>query len=354
MKRPLRIALGLAVGLAFVWATLRGTSWAELWAGVAALRLEQALLAAGFIMLAYAVRIRRWQILLRAFALRTGYRQAAGPFLASFALNNLLPLRVGDIARTFAFRDRLGVAPSRVAATLIVERLWDLMALLVFLALGLAQLAILDPMLRDLAVTAMAAGAAALLVVLAAPGRIRRLLIGLHRGTGLGRIGSVAKGLRFGMRLTGALGRLSTPGRIASVGGLSLLGWALEGGVFLAVVLRDLPEILGAWLALATATLMTLLPGTPGHLGTFHFGARLGYAASGVEVGAATVAAVLAHALIWLPVTLAGGCGCWLRGCAVSPLHLKNGDRHDHHAGGPRGGTHRRHRRGLHRAFRVA
>lgn len=310
MTGRLRVVLGAAIGLFFVWLTLRDVVWQDLLAAFGRLHATQILLALLCISAAYAVRVYRWTVMLRVFSPGVRYGQAAGPFLASFAINNLVPLRAGDIARTFAFERRIGVAPSRVAATLIMERLWDLLALLVFLALGLSALEVIDPVLRDMAVATVAGCALALLIVLFSPRHIYRILVWLHRDLRLGRIGLVARVLKFGRSLMISLRQLSGPRLSGAMAGLSLLSWLLEGGVFLALALQNLANPIGAWFALATSTLMTMVPGTPGHVGTFDFGAKLGYVALGMEPEAATVAAIVVHAMIWLPITAAGG--LWL------------------------------------------
>ena len=51
-------------------------------------------------------------------------------FLLGTAVNNVLPLRAGDVFRMFAFRNQPGLEPSRIGGTLIAERLLDLVALL--------------------------------------------------------------------------------------------------------------------------------------------------------------------------------------------------------------------------------
>ena len=48
----------------------------------------------------------------------------------------------------------------------------------------------------------------------------------------------------------------------------------------------------------------------PGHIGTFHFGARLAFETFGAGAVAAAAAALMVHALLWIPFTLAGG--VWL------------------------------------------
>jgi uncharacterized membrane protein YbhN (UPF0104 family) len=60
------------------------------------------------------------------------------------------------------------------------------------------------------------------------------------------------------------------------------------------------------WLSLGAATLATLLPSSPGYVGTFDYFATLGFTAYGASAALATAVALLTHVLLWLPVTVAG------------------------------------------------
>ena len=209
MKDRIRVVLGAVVGLFFAWLTLRDVVWHDLLAAFGRLQGHRFCWRFCAFPQPIAVRIYRWTFMLRVFSPHVRYGQAAGPFLAGFAINNLVPLRAGDIARAFAFQHRLGVSPSRVTATLIMERLWDLLALLVFLALGLSVVDVIDPVLRDMAVMTVAGCVFALLVVLFSPQHIYRVLVRLHRNRRLGRIGPVARVLKFGRSLMISLRQLS-------------------------------------------------------------------------------------------------------------------------------------------------
>ena len=310
MKGLFKIVVGLAVTAVFVWLTLRGVDFAELGAVLRRVETYQVALGLIFIALAYTVRVVRWQTMLRCFRPEIGFGQTAGPFVASFAINNLAPLRAGDIARIFAFERQIGVQPSRVAATLIVERLLDLLALLIILAFGLSFAPAIDPVLRDVASTALGFAIAALFVVFMVPRWIYRVLLVGYRSNLLRGIAPLRIIVRFGMRLMHALQRLSNPLRFVGLLTVSLVSWVLEGGVFFAVALHASISPMVALVPLGAATMMTLVPSTPGHIGTFHFGAKLGYLSLGLPIAEATAAAVLAHLIVWLPVTVAGG--IWL------------------------------------------
>ena len=79
------------------------------------------------------------------------------------------------------------------------------------------------------------------------------------------------------------LGVLHTPAMTARLALLSFAAWLFEGLVFVAVALglwhRGRPR--GPLFALATGTLATLIPSSPGYVGTFDYFAALGLVAYG-------------------------------------------------------------------------
>ena len=99
------------------------------------------------------------------------------------------------------------------------------------------------------------------------------------------------------------------PTTVFSIVGLSVVAWFLEGCLFvcgLIAIAPDAPYVSG-WFALATGTLATLIPSTPGYVGTFDYMTKLAYEAFGVGSNLAGITALLVHVLIWVPLTLAGG-----------------------------------------------
>lgn len=310
--RLLRSALALAFSGGFLWLLMRGVdgprllallasaSWVWLVAGLAAL-------AGG-----YAGRIRRWQLLLRHENPALRWRQCAGPLLAGFAMNNVLPFRAGDVLRCVGFGGQLGVSGGGAAATLFSERLLDALTLLLALGLALAVFGIDGQ--RFFAVSGAAVAALTVTLLL-----FPRLLVPALRaaawlaGRALPRLGE-----RIGREVGRAVELLDATSRrqaLVPLMGWSCFVWVAEGAMFYCVA-RSLPGLEAptvAWLALPVATLATLLPGTPGHLGTFDYFAAEAMAAGGNSALAATAYALLVHLWVWWPVTAAGGLWLWLR-----------------------------------------
>jgi hypothetical protein len=65
-------------------------------------------------------------------------------------------------------------------------------------------------------------------------------------------------------------------------------------------------DLFGPWFALAMGSLATLLPSTPGYVGTFDYFTLMGLNLYGAEREVAAVFALMVHIILWLPVTLAG------------------------------------------------
>ncbi len=139
-RRWLRIGLGWIVAGVFVWLAFRRVSLAEVLVAVRAadaLPLGIALIALGA---GFTARIVRWWWMLRVLEPDLPVQACVRPFLVSIALNNTLPLRVGDVMRAVGFRSTLRSSPMAVVGTLLVERLLDVVVLLALFFAGLLLL----------------------------------------------------------------------------------------------------------------------------------------------------------------------------------------------------------------------
>lgn len=308
MRRWARVGLGLAVAGIFLALLVRRVDVAQVGrvlAGAAVAPLLLALVALSADMLA---RMARWWLMLRAVEPDLRFAACTRPFLASLALNNTLPFRAGDVARVVGFRQALRAPVAHVAGTLVLERILDLLTLLGILFVSLAG----DPARfpRAFLAAGALAGGVALAVLQAltfAAGPLTRLMHDRLAGRFAGRLW-VPAARRVIDQLAGALALLRSPAMAARLVGLSLVAWALEGTVF-ACVAWSLGLVLpwpAPWLALAAATLATLLPSTPGYVGTFDYFASLGLTVWGVPATGGAAFAVLTHFVLWTPVTAAG------------------------------------------------
>lgn len=311
MRRGLHLAVGLGLAALFLWLTLRQVDGTHLLAAARGLSPAWMAAAPALLAIGFVCRVLRWRMMLRPHNPGLGFGRCSVAFAASIAVNNLMPFRAGDMLRCFGFSGWLQVAPGPVLATVLVERLLDLATLILALALVLWWFS-LDGAALGLARSgsAMLGGiGAAALVLLWRPQLMAPLLAGLVRL--VTRIGPEA-GARveaFSTPLLAALIGLSGRRAMPVLIGWSVLVWLFEGATYWAVAraMPALPLPGAAWLTMPVGTLSTLLPSTPGHVGTFDYFAQMAVLAVGNPLVEATAYVLIVHAALWLPTTLTGG-----------------------------------------------
>lgn len=308
--KVLRLVFGIALAATFAFMAFRNMDWAQAWQVFS--HASPLWMIVGLVALAvdYTLRIVRWWFMMRTVAPELKLKQCFGPFLASIALNNVLPFRAGDIARAFGFQKQLGVPPVKTLGTMLVERLLDLVTLLGFLYAGLAIAGpeAVPPAFIKTAGTLAFIGVGMLVASLVFPtpflNYFKRLEVKHADGES-----SAKKLAHIGTDLFSTLRAMRTPQSLTAMLGLSVLSWFLEGVLFACAIRAIEPSanLVSGWFSLALGTLATLIPSTPGYVGTFDFFAKAGYQAFGATETLSGIAALLAHVLIWVPLTLAGG-----------------------------------------------
>lgn len=257
----------------------------------------------------YFMRIQRWAIMLRAAGAHVSTRVCAAPFLSSIALNNVLPFRAGDIVRAFIFPTAMGVPKITATASLLIERLVDLLTLLICFGIGLALCPINLPawMRHAAAAFAIIGGGMLMLVIIFSP-HIRNLLAKIKSKPKVKNHLKLCRALDLGCDFLVKLTAMSHLQILLKLFFISIFIWAGESGFFLAMLigLNLHATVPIAILVMAIATLSTLVPSSPGYVGPFHLAVFSVVSLLGNNPEQAASFAVLAHLGLWLPTTLAG------------------------------------------------
>lgn len=237
------------------------------------------------------------------------WKQCAGPLMSSVAANNVLPFRIGDVIRAFGFTERLNITVTTSLTTIVVERLLDM--LMLFFALGVALLyfKVDTSALLGVGGTGLLISAIIILMLLLFPSIFKKIVLYICRllNTILpkfsGKILAIANNVFASLEYT------SKNEVMIKLIFWSILAWFCEGMVFLIIALA-LPGIthdIAAWLAFPVGTLSTLIPSTPGYIGTFDYFSSQAMMILGNDVVAATTFAFIVHFILWLPPTIIGG-----------------------------------------------
>jgi glycosyltransferase 2 family protein len=256
--------------------------------------------------IAVVLRIVRWQLLFPE-PTRPPFRPAAETLLLANFFNNILPARAGEAVRIIALHARSGTSRAETFATIVVERAFDVLALLLLLFVTLPWLPAIS-WLRAAALLAAGASLAVAVVVVAlaryGPRPVLFLLRPLAWLPYLSKEG-VEGGALGVVRGLAAL-RQARLGLSAFI--LGVISWLVLAVScwFIAVgFVSDLSLLAGVLVAVAIG-LALILPSGPAALGVFEAAVIAALAAYDVPQSTALSAALVIHAAHVFPYFVAG------------------------------------------------
>ena len=305
--RALVVWVGLVVSGGLAYLTVRDVRWdgvSEAFANSNYWWLIPALL---LLAAANLARARRWQMLFHAQT-RPAYVPTLEAMLVGQFFNNVLPARAGEVARVVFLHRRADASRGEATGTVLVERAFDVLALLGLLFVALPWFPSLS-WIRAAAWLAIALTVGVTIVstllvryedrpleIALRPLQylpfvslelVRRATVSLGRGlTGIRR-----------WRNAGAAGAWT----IVSWLTIALSNWALMQGFHL-----GLPFTAGLLIAIATGLGM-VIPSAPGAVGVFEAATVVALHAYGVPRSQAVSYALVLHAMNLVPYLVAGG-----------------------------------------------
>lgn len=135
--------LGLLVSLVCGYLVLRDTRWNETWTALRNSNYLWLLPALVFFALSFVLRAVRWRVMF-APERRPGLRPVTKALFVGYFFNNLLPVRAGEAARAVALRRLANTSLAETTATIVIERAYDVLSLLVLLFVALPWLPHVD------------------------------------------------------------------------------------------------------------------------------------------------------------------------------------------------------------------
>jgi len=315
MHSSVRTALVAVLGVVLLALFLRHADLRQVWGEVERSRWDLVAFSVVVTGFTYLLRAVRWQYLLAPIG-SVRFLTAFRTTVIGFAATALLPARAGEVLRPYLLARREGLSATAAFATIVLERVLDTVMVLllfgVFLLFSDPSVGGADALsfgrLKTGGLIVAVASVAALVVMFVLAGR-PAMLTSLERALGNWLPSSIASRL---MRLVHAfaegLAIVRQPVRLAVALLLSVPLWlSIALGIW--AVSRafhiDLP-FMGSFLIMALLVVGVAVP-TPGAVGGFHYFYRLGAVAFyGAPNDRAVGAAIVLHAVSFLPVALAG------------------------------------------------
>lgn len=312
MNRSIRAILGIVVSAIFLVLAFRGQDFGEIADSLRETNLLWLVPAMALYFSGVYLRAIRWRVLLRPVAPHVSTSQLFPVVIIGFMANNVLPLRAGEIVRSVVVGRDFGVRKTSALATIAVERIFDGVTMLAFLAFSMVFVSLTSE-LQHLAIISFIVFAALLLgmVLLTFAGgfvsRVLQIVLG-PLPDGLSR-----KVEEMAESFLGGLGVLKSRGDLLKVVITSVGAWLLEAGMYYVLAIGfggQVREVMNGAVTLLTtgvANLSTLIPGAPGYIGQFEYGVRLVLSgAFNVPQSQALAYAILVHAALYFPITLLG------------------------------------------------
>ncbi len=307
MRRRLAFAAGLIASALFIWLALREANWTDIRNGLMAAQFAW---AAPFLLSLFAfywLKSVRWQYLLSTAA-NASSRELFPMVMIGYAGTAVLPMQMGEFVRAYLASVRFSLRYSQVLGTIFVERVFDLLTILVLIGAVLAgNRELPDGLVTSgyviSAIAAAAIVATALLVTRTAaivalarflltplPDRFVDVVIEQLRAAAVG-LAVVTQG--------------TVMGRVAVN---SLLQWGLMGAcIWVSLQALDIQlPVSGALLVLAATIVGISLPTSPGYVGNIQLAFVVALTPYDIPASQAIAASVFYHVLAYVSVVVVG------------------------------------------------
>jgi len=315
MRAHLRTAIVVVLAVAMLAWFLKDANLSDVWAEIQHGRLEYLALALGSTALTYLLRALRWQYLLLPLG-RPHFSIVFKTTVIGFAASTLLPARAGEVVRPYLLARREGFSATAAFATIIVERLLDMLTVLLLFAAyllfaGPAAAAADSDVFRALKMGGLVVGAVSLaglafmMVAAGNPEAFSRWALRIERVLPARVAHAVAQLVKTFLE---GLAVVRQPRRLAITGALSIPLWlSIAMGIWAASQAYHIDmSYPGSFVMMAVLVVGVAVP-TPGAVGGFHQAYRIGATAIfGAANDRAVGAAIVLHAISFVPVTMLG------------------------------------------------
>ena len=312
MSRGLKLGLGIGISAVCIWLSMKDVRPAEVWQALRHARMVGFAAVVASTLLGFWIRALRWRWLMppgRRIAIDSLYRATMIGFMA----NNLLPLRLGEFVRAWALGRREGMSKTRVFATVVVERVIDMITLIAIFGIAL----LVHPLSRATEAGRLAylgaralmlacVGLTTLLFVLERQPRMMHAFV--DRATAPFPARARERSRHALAQFLEGLGLFRDIPRLAWV---FLLSFAMFGVVVLGLNVSlwalaiEVPWYGGLVMLVITA-IGIMVPAAPGYIGTLNVACTYGLALFSVPGHVAAAFSWFYWASQWLPVTVVG------------------------------------------------
>jgi len=303
----LKVLLGILISGIFVYLSFRDVNFQEMLVALKGANYFWLLPVFFFMLTSHWLRAARWRYFLKPIKDLQPH-PCFSALMIGYAANNILPLRLGEFLRAFAIGKSQNIPKSSAFATIIVERLIDLLSLLVLLA-SMVLLYPLPDMIKNSGYLIFALTVGAIVFLIFLMEKTEATINLLQKILPAKLFQFVQKVVRAFLQGFVVLKKSEHYFRIVLY---SVLIWALYAAVvyvsFFAFKLNEEYglNLLSSVVVLVIVTIGIMIPSSPGFVGTYHWFCMQSLALYGVPQSEALSFAVISHAMNTIPYTIIG------------------------------------------------
>lgn len=312
LRRTVQLLIGLLVSAFFIYLTLPSLHLPDVIQALRHANYWWVLPGVAVYFVGLWARAWRWHYALRHLK-SIPVRRLFPLICIGYFGNNVYPFRAGEFIRSYVLKRRQEIAITSSLATVIIERVFDglVMLLFVFLALPFAPM---PAQYRNLVIilTALMVAAAAIFIWMAMRPQRMAAVYGWMAGRVLpARIRTRTDDIYH--RFMEGLASLGHAEAVLMIFGTSVVIWLLETVKYWFVMHAFDFQVgfIVLMLMNGLVNLATTLPSAPGYIGTFDTPGIETLVAFGVERNLAASYTFTLHAALWLPVTVVGAYYFW-------------------------------------------
>jgi len=298
---------GVAISVVCLWLALRGTNFDQIGQTLAQSQLWLGLPLLFSYMLFYWIKAIRWRMMLQPMR-ETHARELFTPMMMGFFANNILPAHLGEFVRMYLGAKMLGLGNAQVLATIILERIFDFLAVVLFLGIALILGGRVSEQLASIGYGVALTGLGLLSITVIFATYTKAFLTVMHKVT-LFLPARIQKKILHHLEIS-AMGfdSIKRAKLLAGIIATSLLQWLLIGACIYCGLLAvgiEAPAS-ASFVVLAATVFAVTLPAAPGFFGTMQLAFTLSLQPYGIGESQAFAASVVFHSITYLSVTLLG------------------------------------------------
>jgi len=304
MKLDYKFYLGLLIGVVFLYLALHKVDFVQMALVFSRIKWPLIIVAIVLTYLTYVTRMFRWKLLMAPIK-ETKYRNLFSAIAIGFGANNMFPVRLGELVRAYTLAKMEKVRSSAVLATIVIERVFDILTVLGMLVFVLFFVTFPEAYgsfvvgLRAAGIASVAAMAVLIaFLVLLEKNRDRAMVI----------VGFLSRPLpaRYRLRIESmvtsfadGLNILYHGRKLLGVVFFSILTWLVIAAFYWVILFSfdiSLPFIAAVFVTVLIAFAVSL-PAPPGYIGTFHAAARYALVFYALPASEAAGVGIVMHAL---------------------------------------------------------